>query len=1039
MKIHQYNEMMRYLTRPAPDPSFKQQVARGPAHVPFMAPELQENISPMPNIPDLLREEGIQVGPQVKASSIKQQVASNPLNIPAHMQHQLDEGQLTPEEFYQRQSIPQSERPLTGAEGGRVQMKPGGLVEPGVTHYGGNPVKTEHLGEGLYETTYKKGSKSYYGKVTRKGKTLKYGNTDKQKVLEWIEKKKKLKKAPTVIEQQATKGLLLEQPKYKKALANALEELYLMEDKGYGAVRNLTNKYNTMFSKKGTIQFGKKIATDVTTEGTAIVNAIRSEAKALGIDDINSKNMEKALDFYLSKKNIKKGDIVKIAARFDVPYNTLHGALSKKDYRKVIPKKYGSKYEKHRAQQAAKNAAIRKYSNWGYEQTITGTLKTQLGHMSDVYSQYTTAQDLGPVPAKINQEALKDIDAAHKSIYEKRDKLFKNKPSGWQKEVERLNAKGIFLAEKSQGYKNFNIKRVDGSTYKYGVIAAKTIDPTNITKGKKIKDIAIKLDPSNPKSSTVLDLDPVDRHFFEENRKAVFQAQDKMGKKQIKTIIEKIGCSGLAAGGRVSFKDGSTCYTRGLEKIRIGEIKPGAEEFNFKKLAKLAGGARGIARATGLGLAWEAAFAPIIVGWMGSEGESWERMKHELAYGPILEGIGVPPEYVPGKSAKEEQIEYFGKPGYNVSRMGEIGDEYANLQAQESAEINRAAEIGGKPGRVSFKLKQIQDQMKKLQDEYMQVSGTFYEGPAGQHVGYEKLGQALQDKDWGEFDLQMDKEARKEELRKKGFLAEEDWMKNLSVSRSAGGRVGFKGGKLVDEGRRAFMKWLAGITGAGVAGATGLLKWGKIGGKGTTAIKAGDKIIQGTPGMPDWFIPLVNRIVKEGDDVTKKLGTVEREIVHTKKIAPGEEVTVYQNLDTGNVRVDYTSPDIMGEGAVGPVSLEYRAGEVITEGKHAGKKTKPEFEAVESEPVGHTMGPDDYAIEWDGENVVGRVEDLMSDTSKLKQYATKKKPTMREIVESSKKKKAVQKVHENESDYIVDKQGDYVDYDDYLPDIDDID
>ena len=52
MKIHQYNEMMRYLTRPAPDPSIQQQVAR---------------------------------------------------------------------DFYQ---------------GGRVQYKPGGLVEPGVTHYG---------------------------------------------------------------------------------------------------------------------------------------------------------------------------------------------------------------------------------------------------------------------------------------------------------------------------------------------------------------------------------------------------------------------------------------------------------------------------------------------------------------------------------------------------------------------------------------------------------------------------------------------------------------------------------------------------------------------------------------------------------------------------------------------------------------------------------------------------------------------------------------------------------------------------------------
>ena len=77
----------------------------------------------------------------------EQLASSNPLNIPAHMQHQMEGGQLTPEEFYQNQSIPITERPLTGAEGGRVYntrkylqggrvgLKPGGLVEPGVTHY----------------------------------------------------------------------------------------------------------------------------------------------------------------------------------------------------------------------------------------------------------------------------------------------------------------------------------------------------------------------------------------------------------------------------------------------------------------------------------------------------------------------------------------------------------------------------------------------------------------------------------------------------------------------------------------------------------------------------------------------------------------------------------------------------------------------------------------------------------------------------------------------------------------------------------------
>ena len=64
------------------------------------------------------------------------QVASNPLNIPAHMQHQMEGGQLTPEEFYQNQSIPITERPLTGAEGGRVYdtrkyFSRGQLVQPG--------------------------------------------------------------------------------------------------------------------------------------------------------------------------------------------------------------------------------------------------------------------------------------------------------------------------------------------------------------------------------------------------------------------------------------------------------------------------------------------------------------------------------------------------------------------------------------------------------------------------------------------------------------------------------------------------------------------------------------------------------------------------------------------------------------------------------------------------------------------------------------------------------------------------------------------
>jgi hypothetical protein len=249
-----------------------------------------------------------------------------------------------------------------------------------------------------------------------------------------------------------------------------------------------------------------------------------------------------------------------------------------------------------------------------------------------------------------------------------------------------------------------------------------------------------------------------------------------------------------------------------------------------------------------------------------------------------------------------------------------------------------------------------------------------------------------------------------------------------------GGRVAFGLGG-IDKGRRAFMTWLAGMTGAAVATGTGLIKWGKLAGKGTTAVKAGAHIVQSTEGMPRWFIPLVNKVAAEGTDVTKKLATVEREIVHSKKISKGEEVTVYQNMDTGNVRVVYESPHNMGEA---PIQLEYRAGEVIDEGKHAGKKTKSEFSAAESEPVGHVHGEDDYTIEWDGENFVGKVDDLTSDTSRLKEYGTGKKLNIKDRLKAEQKKKEVQKIHEDSTDYISERQGE-ADWDDYLPDIDDID
>ena len=38
------------------------------------------------------------------------------------------------------------------------------------------------------------------------------------------------------------------------------------------------------------------------------------------------------------------------------------------------------------------------------------------------------------------------------------------------------------------------------------------------------------------------------------------------------------------------------------------------------------------------------------------------------------------------------------------------------------------------------------------------------------------------------------------------------------------------------------------------------------------------------PGKPEWFDQLVNKVILEGDEVTKRFATKEREIVHIKKL-----------------------------------------------------------------------------------------------------------------------------------------------------------
>ena len=236
-------------------------------------------------------------------------------------------------------------------------------------------------------------------------------------------------------------------------------------------------------------------------------------------------------------------------------------------------------------------------------------------------------------------------------------------------------------------------------------------------------------------------------------------------------------------------------------------------------------------------------------------------------------------------------------------------------------------------------------------------------------------------------------------------------------------RMPFKEGH--SAGRRKFLKVAAGLATIPIVGkffkfAKPLAKTAKV--ADVTSVPIGN-----AAGMPAWFKPLVNKVIKEGDDVTKKFATGEREIVHTKKLDEFDEVTVYQDLNNGNVRVEYHGSGNMGEA---PIQLDYKAGEML-EGpikKGQPSKTKSEFSAVESEPEIVNWDGD---IEWTGENSVSKVDDLLTDTTKLETYATGNKPNIKQLLKSEQKQKHINKLHDDQMEqvnYIENKHGPAMEY-----------
>jgi hypothetical protein len=230
-----------------------------------------------------------------------------------------------------------------------------------------------------------------------------------------------------------------------------------------------------------------------------------------------------------------------------------------------------------------------------------------------------------------------------------------------------------------------------------------------------------------------------------------------------------------------------------------------------------------------------------------------------------------------------------------------------------------------------------------------------------------------------------------------------------------GGRIGFKKGM----DRRTFLKLMGGVTAAGAAAKSGILKL-----LGKEPTKAASKIAEVTTpniaGKPSWFDALANRVIEEGENVTKNFATKEREVVHLKRLDDETTVYVYRDLDTGTVRVDIDDPfrNVQGDQGDALVSLEFKPGQAdeTTKGKPAD-----EFTAVENDYANYMDGPDDYVTEVT-DNTVTDTKDLTSDLTKVKLYAKgQKKPTIKEMMIEKNKKEMLKQAEENPSQYAADR------------------
>ena len=658
----------------------------------------------------------------------------------------------------------------------------------------------------------------------------------------------------------------------------------------------------------------------------------------------------------------------------------------------------------------------------------------QKSHMGDLYNVKVTPQTIGYAPQEVNLALTGKIDPALKSIVEKQNKLYKNKPENYKQRIEDLNVKGMDYAAQTEGYKVF--EALDPKTGKRFVPITspeKTIDPLGIANETPLKNLT-----QEQKSQIEL------------NRKAVMEAQSKIPaseKRRLVQMIGSIGCPTYAIGGRVNFSDGSDCFNKGLKALEEGNLtKPqlnvagraiaesGEEGTVLKNILSKAGtGIKFTGRGVGellsigtgpigiaAGAALETAFAaPYLL-----EGDYKQALRQSI-FGQVPSWLGADvgsrdEDIV--KLAKDAGVDQDSVRKYvdlkkNYIENEEYGKKLNMLDTMYKRDPNNF-DYAEQIKRIENKIKPSADYLEKnvyspkdldkYEKDYLKAASYFVQKNAAQ-APFTRSGEQIKSstRDIVQESLSavrpegdVENILRKEKLlpqeqktfEEPNIVGPDDSM--MQNQYNDGGRVGLGDGSGPKMGRRGFLGLLV-----GAAAAPDLIK--ALKGTGQAAKIASKIKIEPAEGMYPWFPKLVEKVKEMGKPFEEKDLIMEPSYKNdprpfgSKQPTGEEKLTKHVDGDTtfilreypdGRIAVDIHSPRNQ-EGSSTPVTLYYRPTMELK--YYNGVKVEPaEFKVLEKQPRYFANGPDDVDIEMSEIPKTPGRQTIYGDVEAAERFAT---------------------------------------------------